>query len=344
MSSQQNKKLRLLVAIPCLNEAVTIAQVVRDVPRSIIGVHSVDVLVIDDGSDDSTSTEAKSAGAIVLRHSRNRGVGSAFQSAVNYAVELEYDLMVNIDGDRQFNPNDIPKLVAPILSGEADMVTASRFIDASMTPKMPKVKLYGNHMMSYLISRLVRRKYADVSCGFRCYSRESLLKINLHGAFTYTQETFLDFAAKSLEIKEVPIEVQYFDDRKSRVAGSISKYAINTSKIIFRGYRDYFPLRFFWGVSAFFAVPATLFTIAFILHYILTGAFSGFLFAGFSAAFLFFMATVFFVLGVVTDMLDRIRTNQERILYLLKKTPTNFQGIEDVRNIRSRDRTNITII
>lgn len=343
-SLQQFNELRLLVAIPCLNEAATIAQVIREIPRSIAGVHSIDVLVIDDGSEDSTSMEATSAGAIVLRHSRNRGVGSAFQSAVNYAVEQGYDVMVNIDGDRQFNPVDIPKLVAPILSGEADMVTASRFIDASMTPKMPKVKLYGNHMMSYLISRLVRRKFADVSCGFRCYSRESLLKINLNGAFTYTQETFLDFAAKSLEIKEVPIDVQYFDDRKSRVAGSISKYAINTSKIIFRGYRDYFPLRFFWGISAFFAVPATLLSIIFMLHYFLTGAFSGFLFAGFSAAFLYFMATVFFVLGIVTDMLDRIRTNQERILYLLKKTPTNLQGIEDVRNIRSRDRTNITTV
>lgn len=316
---QSTRQFRLLVAIPCLNEAATIGQVIKEVPRSMPGVDCVDVLVVDDGSSDNTSYEAQSAGSEVLRHPRNRGVGSAFQSAVNYAVEHDYDLMVNIDGDGQFNPQDIPKLVAPVIAFEADMVTASRFVDSTFTPAMPKVKLIGNHMMSYLISHLVRRKFSDVSCGFRCYSRESLLKLNLHGAFTYTQETFLDFAAKRMEIKEVPIEVVYFAERKSRVAGSIVKYAINTAKIIFRGYRDYFPLRFFWTIAAFFAFPATLLAIAFFVHYLVTNTFSGYLFAGFGSAFMFMMATVFFVLGIVTDMLDRIRTNQERILYLLKK-------------------------
>lgn len=312
-------QFRLLVAIPCLNEAATIAQVVNEVPRSISEMSCVDVLVIDDGSNDNTSSEAKAAGAQVLRHPRNRGVGSAFQSAVNYAIENNYDLMVNIDGDRQFNPQDIPKLVAPIVALEADMVTASRFIDSSFTPKMPKVKLIGNYLMSYLISQLVRRKFADVSCGFRCYSRESLLKLNLHGAFTYTQETFLDFAVKQMEIKEVPITVVYFPERKSRVAGSIVKYAINTAKIIFRGYRDYFPLRFFWSIAGILSIPAILLAIVFFGHYLITGLFSGYLFAGFSSAFMFILSAVFFVLGIVTDMLDRIRTNQERVLYLLKK-------------------------
>jgi glycosyltransferase involved in cell wall biosynthesis len=316
---QNTEQYRLLVAIPCLNEAATISQVVRDTPRAMPGVNCVDVLVVDDGSSDNTSLEAKNAGALVLRHQRNQGVGSAFQSAVNYAVEHGYDLMVNIDGDRQFNPRDIPKLVTPVVEGKADMVTASRFVDSSFTPAMPRVKLIGNHMMSYLISKLVRQKFADVSCGFRCYSRESLLRLNLNGAFTYTQETFLDFAVKRMEIKEVPIEVVYFAERKSRVAGSIVKYAVNTAKIIFRGYRDYYPLRFFWGISSIFAIPAVLLAFIFLLHYLLTDTFTGYLFAGFGSAFMFSMATVFFVLGIVTDMLDRIRTNQERILYLLKK-------------------------
>ncbi|MBV5340911.1 MAG: glycosyltransferase family 2 protein [Deltaproteobacteria bacterium] len=311
--------MRLLVAIPCLNEADTIAQVVRDVPRSMPGVIQVDVLVVDDGSTDLTSSEATEAGALVLRHSRNLGVGKAFQAAINHAVENGYDLMVNIDGDGQFNPQDIPKIVQPVIAGQADMVTASRFINVEMTPEMSKVKLVGNHMMSHLISQMVRQNFHDVSCGFRCYSREALLQLNLHGAFTYTQETFLDFAVKRLTIMEVPISVIYFADRKSRVAGSIIKYAVNTSKIIFRGYRDYYPLRFFWGLSAIFALPSLLLASVFFMHYLLTGIFSGYLFAGFSSAFLLLIALAFFVLGIVTDMLDRIRTNQERILYLLKK-------------------------
>src|SRR5690606_2901732 len=133
--------------------------------------------------------------------------------------------------------------------------------------------------MSYLISRLVRHKYFDVSCGFRCYNREALLQLNLHGAFTYTQETFLDFAVKRLAILEVPVPVVYFPDRKSRVAGSILNYGINSAKIIFRGYRDYFPLRFFWGIALLFAVPALLLAVLFFAHYLIEGAFTGYLFA-----------------------------------------------------------------
>lgn len=312
-------QVRLLVAIPCLNEALTIADVVSHVPRHIGGVGWVDILVIDDGSTDTTAFEAKSAGAVVHSHHINRGVGTAFQSAVEYAIEMKYDLMVNIDGDRQFNPEDIPKLVTPVLEGRADMVTASRFLDSALTPEMPRVKLVGNRMMSFLISRLVRARFADVSCGFRCYSREALLRLNLQGAFTYTQETFLDFATKNICIREVPIAVKYFKGRESRVASSIWRYAVNTAKIIFRTYRDYFPLRFFTWVAAFFAIPGIFFGVLFFWNYFVTGKFSGYLFAGFSSGFLFLMAMIFLVLGLVTDMLDRIRINQERIIYILKK-------------------------
>lgn len=310
---------RLLVAIPCLNEAATITDVVQNVPRVIDGIGQVDVLVVDDGSTDATSSEASRAGAKILRHAVNRGVGAAFQSAVAFAVKNKYDLMANIDGDRQFNPQDISKLVAPIMEGKADMATASRFLDPTLVPDMPRVKLVGNHMMSFLISRLVRARYSDVSCGFRCYSREALLLINLHGAFTYTQETFLNFAVNNLRIVEIPIPVTYFKDRQSRVAGNIWRYAVNTATIIFKGYRDYFPLRFFLGLSLLFAIPAVLFGAVFFGHYFLTGKFSGYIYAGFISAFLSVITIMFVVLGIIADMLDRIRSNQEKILYILRK-------------------------
>jgi glycosyltransferase involved in cell wall biosynthesis len=310
---------RLLVVIPCLNEAATIGDVVSRIPRSIPGITEVDVLVVDDGSIDGTASIAADAGAAVLSHGANRGVGVAFQNALEYAVQYGYAMLVNIDGDGQFNPEDIPKLVEPLLLGTADMATASRFKDAAMTPEMPRVKLVGNHMMSWLISRLVHVRYYDVSCGFRCYSRDAMLRLNLHGAFTYTQETFLDFAVKSLRIQEVPIQVRYFRDRKSRVAGSILKYASNTAKIIFRSYRDYYPLRFFFSLALVIAIPALIFGGIFLGHFLLTGKFTGYLYAGFSSAFLILLSLVFIILGIVTDMLDRIRVNQERVLYMLKR-------------------------
>lgn len=312
--------MKLLVAIPCLNEAETIAGVIGQVPRTLEGLGQVRVLVVDDGSSDNTGDLAAACpDTDVIRHGINRGVGTALHTAINYALENGFDLMVNIDGDGQFDPADIARLVGPVLSGEAQMATASRFKDPSLVPAMPTVKRVGNRMMSALISRLCGREFHDVSCGFRCYSREALLQLNLHGHFTYTQETFIDLVSKGLTIAEVPVRVRYFDDRRSRVAASILNYARRTSLIIIKIYRDYFPLRFFLSISAVMGVIGSGFGAIFIGHFLATGQFSGYLFAGFLSGFFLTIAMLFLILGIVADMLDRIRLNQERALYLMKR-------------------------
>lgn len=314
--------MRLLVAIPCLNEAATIGDVISRIPKSVQGIAEIMVLVVDDGSTDETADIAVAHHADVIRHHINRGVGAAFHSAISYAVDHNFDVMVNIDGDRQFDPADIPKLLAPILKKQADMVTASRFKDRDLSPKMPPAKLVGNYMMSFLISKLCGQHFADVSCGFRAYSREALLQINLLGHFTYTQETFLDLVSKKLRIVEVPIRVVYFEDRQSRVARSIPRYALNTATIILRIYRDYFPLKFFMAIAGVFMLPALLFGAIFFGNFLVTGGFSGYLYAGFLSGFFIVISLGFALVAIVVDMLDRIRVNQERILYLLKKKRT----------------------
>ena len=167
--------MKLLVAVPCFNEAKTIVTVIKRIPLVIADISQISVLVVDDGSTDNTSQYASENGAFVIRHNINRGVGAAFNTAVNYAIENKFDIMINIDGDGQFSPEDIPKIISPIISNEADFVTASRFKDKAFTPVMPRTKLYGNYMMSMLVSRLTRIKFYDVSCGFRAYSRETLI-------------------------------------------------------------------------------------------------------------------------------------------------------------------------
>jgi glycosyltransferase involved in cell wall biosynthesis len=310
---------RLLVGIPCLNEGATLGAVIAGLQREIPGVSQVDVLVIDDGSTDDTSEVARRAGAHVIRHPVNRGYGVAFQTAVTYALRNNYDALVNIDGDGQFNGADLPLLVEPVLAGQADFATGSRFLPESILIGMPGGKKWGNRRMSSLISRLVGTRYADVSCGFRCYGREALLRMNLHGKFSFSQETFLDLAANRLAIVEVPVEVTYFPDRESRIAGSLLKYAYNAVKIITRGYRDYFPLRFFWGIALVLGLAASVFAAIFFGHFLVSGRFSDYLFAGFSAAFLFGVALAFAIVGLVADMLVRLRVNQERTLYLLRE-------------------------
>jgi len=311
--------MKLLVALPCLNEGQNLAGVLQAIPEQIKGVSQLTKLVIDDGSTDDSLQVARSQSVEVISMGYNQGVGRVFQRALVFCLEGGYDAMVNIDGDGQFDPQDIPKIIEPIQENQAEFVTASRFIKKEFMPEMPPIKAWGNRRVAALISRLSGKKFFDVSCGFRAYSREALLNLNLHGKFTYTQETFLDLSSKGLRIREVPVEVKYFADRKSRVANSILRYAVNASLIIFRAYRDYHPLKFFWFISLMSLFPAAVLGGIFAHHFLTTGIFSGYLWAGFSSGFLLIISLVFFIVGIVTDMLDRIRVNQERMLFLLKK-------------------------
>ena len=306
----------LYVTIPALDERITIGQVVRAVPRSLPGVRRVEVVVVDDGSTDDTAAEAAAAGATVIAHPTTRGVGAAFHTALTYVMERRGDLLVSIDADGQFDPRDIPKLVEPVTSGRADFSTASRFKDPALVPTMPAVKLWGNRMMSRLVSRLTAGRYFDVSCGMRCYNRRAMLNLNLMGAFTYTQEVFLNLAFKRLRIEEVPIRVRgQREFGESRVASSIFKYAVNTSRIIFRAYRDYKPMRFFGKIALWLLVPAALLETFFFGHYLWKGHFRPHLWAGFSGAALGGLGLMSLHMGLIGDMMNRQRVYLEELLY-----------------------------
>jgi len=311
--------MKLLVAIPCLNEENTIKEVISLIPTSIEKISSIQALVIDDGSSDKTAEISEAFGAIVISHKKNLGVGEAFKSAYTFAVANDYDIMVNIDGDNQFDPRQIADLVRPILENKADLVIGSRFIDNKKIENQSLIKLIGNRLMSSLIGKLIDSKQTDVSSGFRAYSKEALYNLNLHGSFTYTQETFLEFSAKKLTIHEVPVTIKYFKDRNSRVVTSLYKYIGKTLIIIIRGYRDFFPLRFFGTLAIICLIPGIIFSSIFILKFLTTGIFSGNLYAGFLGGFFLFLSLGFGLTGLVADMLDRIRNNQEKILYILKK-------------------------
>ena len=236
---------KLLVYIPALNEENNIEKVIRQIPNVISGLVSVDCLVVDDGSTDKTAEVAKAAGAYVVSHSCNQGVGMAFQSAVQYAWDNEYDILVGIDADGQFDPAEIPMLIQPLLQNQADMVVGNRF--TSGRPEyMPPIKYRGNRMVASLVSSISNQKFQDVSCGFRTYNREALLRLNVFEKFTYTHESILSLVFQGLRVIELPISIRYYPDRQSRVAGSIANYASKTSRIILRVLLDYRPLRVFW--------------------------------------------------------------------------------------------------
>jgi glycosyltransferase involved in cell wall biosynthesis len=323
--------MRLFVAIPALNEEVTVGQVIRGVPRDIPGVTRVDVLVINDGSTDRTVAVASEAGATVLHHDAPRGVGAAFHTALTYVIANRGDLLVTLDADGQFNPADIPKLAQSVIAGRADFSTASRFKDPSLVPEMPGTKRWGNRMMSRLVSRLTGGKYYDVSCGMRCYNRRAMLNLNLMGAFTYTQEVFLNLAFKRLRIVEVPIVVRgQREFGKSRVANNLFKYAVNTSRIIFRAYRDYKPMRFFGKIALWLIVPALLLATFFLGHYLKTGSFRPHLWAGFTSGGLLGLGLLSLHMGLMGDMMNRHRVYLEELLFLQRSEMSHDYPAESV--------------
>ena len=243
--------------MPAFNEQATVADVVRGVPHEIPGVGSTQVLVVDDGSTDATAAEAREAGATVVSHGRRQGVGAAFQTALSEALAMGADLIVSIDADGQFDPATIPELIAPVVAGEADFATASRFADPRLLPEMPRIKLWGNRLMSRLISRLIGQRFHDVSCGMRCYNRRAGMSLNPLAAFTYTQEVFLNLGFKRMRMVEVPVRV--VGQRpvgESRVASNLWRYGFRTLTIIFRCYRDYRPMRFFGALAMGLMIPA----------------------------------------------------------------------------------------
>lgn len=318
-SAAAGRGLRVMVAVPCLNEENTVAGVVSGIPGSLPGVDRVDVVVFDDGSNDATAARAGEAGAEVRSSEANQGLGATFRAAVQEAIARHADVMVHIDGDGQFRPADIPLLVEPIVAGRADMVTASRFLNPDLVPRMPWVKRWGNRGVARIVNLLTGERFHDVSCGFRAFSRETLLRMNLFGAFTYTQESFLDLIFKDLRILEVPVKVRGEREfGESRMASSIPRYAVQSLKIMMRAFISYRPFRFFFSIAIVcFAIGGALLGFL-LLHYLQSGAFSPHIWAGFIGGSFWFLGFTTLVTGLIGDMLVRIRLNQEEMLYALR--------------------------
>lgn len=305
----------IAVSIPALNEEENIDKVIKAIPDIVD-----QIIVIDDGSSDNTGEISLKNGANVVTHKKNKGVGAAFHSGIKRALELKVDVLVTIDADGQFDANDIPKLVRPIIDRDVDFVTASRFKDKSLYPIMPKSKFWGNLFMSAFISKLTKQKFYDVSCGFRAYNKEALMRLNLFGEFTYTQETFIDLAFKKMSIEEIPSKVRGVREiGESRVASNLFRYGFQTFKIIIRTYRDYKPFKLFGTFALLFFIIGFVLSTFLISHYIQTGNFTPYKWTGFTGAFFISISFVLFLLGFILDMFTRMRINQEELLYHHKK-------------------------
>ena len=224
--------MRLVVQIPCFNEASTIAAVIRSVPRTLPGFARVEVLVIDDGSTDGTAEAARAAGADhVIAHARNLGLARAFSSGTAKALALGADVLVNTDGDGQYPQEDIARLVGPIAEGRAELVIGDRGVARS--PEFPRRKR-ALHALGSVVARLVSgTRVADPPSGFRAYSRAAASAIHLETDFSHTLETLVIAGRLGWRIVEIPIVV-HGATRPSRLFASDWQYVASSALTLVR--------------------------------------------------------------------------------------------------------------
>ncbi len=293
--------MKLVIQIPAFNEAATLGIALGDLPRSLPGVDRIEWLVVDDGSTDATSDVARRNGVDhVVRVPSNRGLARAFTTGLEAALRAGADIIVNTDADNQYCAADIPALIAPILAGKADMVIGERPID-DMAHFSGAKKLL-QRLGSRVVQLASNTRVPDAPSGFRAFSRQAALQINVFNNYTYTLETIIQAGQKGLTVLSVPVRVNP-DLRPSRLVRSIPQYLQRSALTIARIFVTYRPLRFFLAVSAFLCVSGGLIGIRFLFEYG-RGHGQGHVQSLILAAILMIGSMLFFMLGLLADLIS----------------------------------------
>src|SRR5215208_5307171 len=240
--------MKLIVQIPCFNEAPQLPETLAEIPRSVPGVDEVEWLVIDDGSDDDTVEVARAHGVHhVVRLTNNKGLAAAFQAGLDACLKLGADVIVNTDADNQYHGGDIPKLVQPILAGQAGMVIGDRETDKieDFSPLKKRLQRLG----SVVVRRASGTRVPDTTSGFRAYNREAALQVQVVSKYTYTLETIIQAGKMLVAVEHTPIRTNAVT-RESRLFRSMWSYIRRNTVAILRVYALYEPLRVFMTAAA----------------------------------------------------------------------------------------------
>jgi glycosyltransferase involved in cell wall biosynthesis len=316
--------MKLIIQIPCYDEAAQLPATFADLPREVPGIDTVEWLVIDDGSTDETVEIARAHGVDhVVRLTNNKGLAAAFQAGLDACLKLGADVIVNTDADNQYFGGDIPKLVAPILAGEADMVVGDRETDSieHFSPLKKRLQRLG----SAVVRRASDTTVPDTTSGFRAYNREAALQMNVVSKFTYTLETIIQAGKMVVAVDHVPIRTNV-QTRESRLFPSMWAYVRRNALSIFRVYTLYEPLRVFMAAAALVALVGVVIWARFIYFY-LSGEGEGHIQSLILGATLFIVAVQLAALGVVGDILAGMRTLQQRALERIRRVELQV-GVE----------------
>ncbi len=316
----RGKCMKLVIQIPCFNEAKTLPDTLADIPRSIDGFDSVELLVIDDGSRDHTARVAEELGVDhVLRLKHNQGLARAYSAGLQRALELGADVIVNTDGDGQYPGRFIPDLVQPILSGDADMVIGDRQVGkvAHFSPIKRQLQKLGSAVVRWLSQTSV----PDATSGFRALSREAAMRLVVMSNYTYTLETIVRAGKENLAIASVPITPNP-PTRPSRLFGSMAGYIWRSAATLIRLFVLFSPLQFFSAIAAVLVAGGTAIGARF-LYYYFSGQGSGKVQSLLLAAILLIVGFNVLLIGVLSANLAANRRLLEESLYKLRKLETD---------------------
>lgn len=308
--------MKLIIQIPCFNEAESLPETLKSLPRQVKGFEEVEWLVIDDGSTDNTPEIAKAHGVHhIVQHTKNQGLAKAFMTGIDACLRLGADVIVNTDADNQYNAADIPRLVQPVLDGKADIVVGTRPIEAIEHFSFLKKLL--QKLGSWVVRVVSKTSIPDAPSGFRAISRQAAMHINVFNDYTYTLETIIQAGQKNMAVVSVPIRVNK-DMRPSRLIKSIRSYITKSIMTIFRIFVIYKPFRYFFTIGSMLFASGFLIGVRFLYFYATTGG------AGHIQSLI--LAAVFLAIGMqiilvafLADLLSVNRKLLEDIQYRLRR-------------------------
>jgi glycosyltransferase involved in cell wall biosynthesis len=315
MSSKNSDNKKLIVQIPCYNEEDTLPLTLKDIPRSFQGIGKVELLIIDDGSTDRTLEAARIHGVhhfVKLTH--NKGLAESFKAGIDACLRLGADIIVNTDGDNQYCGADIQKLIDPILQGEADVVIGDRQIEEIKHFSFVKKRL--QKMGSWVVRHLSGTRVPDTTSGFRAYSRDAALRMNVLSRFTYTLETVIQAGKKNMAIGHVPVRTNE-PTRKSRLFSSIPAYIKRSMATMLRVYTLYEPLKMFWIIGSLVFGTGFILGLRFLyFHFTQQG---GHIQSLLLAAVLMIVGFQIAMIGLLADIIGANRRLIEEVLYRVKR-------------------------
>jgi len=316
--------MKLIIQIPCFDEADQLPDTLADLPRELPGFDAVEWLVIDDGSTDGTIEVARAGGVHhVVRLTNNKGLAAAFQAGLDASLKLGADVIVNTDADNQYYGGDIDKLVAPILAGDADMVVGDR--ETGTIEHFSPLKKRLQRLGSAVVRRASGTDVPDTTSGFRAYNREAALQMQVVSKFTYTLETIIQAGKMLVAVEHVPIRTNE-QTRQSRLFPSMWAYVRRNAGSIFRVYSLYEPMRVFLIAAAVVALPAAVIWARF-LYFFFAGEGQGHVQSLILGSTLMIISVQLTALGVVGDIMAGSRVLQQRILERVRRVELTL-GVE----------------